>query len=73
LPDGLKLQQDIKEYLGWYPAHPEYFQNDRAIERANSGEVDILRHLGTPDWLIRILPVLKSIIGRARKLLPRLG
>jgi hypothetical protein len=69
LPYGLKLQQNIKEYLGWYPAHPEYFRNDRAIERATSGEVDMLRHVGTPDWVIRTMPPPKSIIGRARKLL----
>ncbi|WP_407154843.1 hypothetical protein [Bradyrhizobium sp. STM 3557] len=69
LPDGLKLQQNIEQYLGWYPAHPEYFQDDRVIERSNSGEVDMLRHVGTPDWVIRMMPVLKSIIGRARKLL----
>jgi hypothetical protein len=51
LPYGLKLQQNITEYLGWYPAHPEHFRNDRAIERATSGEVDMLRHVGTPDWI----------------------
>jgi len=60
LPYGLKLQQNIKEYLGWYPAHPEYFRNDRAIERATSGEVDMLRHVGTPDWVIRTMPRLSQ-------------
>jgi hypothetical protein len=69
LPDSLKLQQSIKEYLGWYPTHPEYFSDRHAIERATSGEVDMLRHVGTPDWLIRMMPLLKSIFGRARKLL----
>jgi hypothetical protein len=74
LPDRLKLQQNVTEYLGWYPEHPEYFHDDRAIERATIGEVDMLRHVRTPDWLIRTMPLLKSIIVRARRLLqPRHG
>jgi hypothetical protein len=68
LPDSLTLQQSIKEYLDWYAAHPEYFHDDRADQRTTSGEADMLHHVGTPDWLIRVMPQLKSIIGRARKL-----
>lgn len=44
------------------------FRDAHAIERHANGEADILRHIGAPDWLIRVMPTLKSIIGRARRL-----
>ena len=68
LPDSTKLRQDIAEYLDWYPANQDYFRDAHAIERHANGEADILRHIGAPDWLIRVMPTLKSIIGRARRL-----
>jgi hypothetical protein len=68
LPDGAGLQQDIAGDLNWYPANPDYFRDTPAIERRANGEMEMLRHIGVPNWLIRATPTLKSIIGRARRL-----
>jgi hypothetical protein len=68
LPDSARLQQDIAGYLDWYSANPDYFRDTPAIERDANGEIEMLRHIGVPDWLIRAMPTLKSIIGRARRL-----
>jgi hypothetical protein len=68
LPDSARLQQDIAGYLDWYPANPDYFRDAHAIERHTNGEIEMLHHIGAPDWLIRAMPTLKSIIGRARSL-----
>jgi hypothetical protein len=68
LPDSSGLQQVIAEYLDWYPANPDYFRDAPAIERLTNGEIEMLRHIGAPNWLIRTMPILKSVIGRARRL-----
>jgi hypothetical protein len=68
LSDSAKLQQDIAEYLDWYPANPDYFRDSQAFVRHTNGEIEMLRHIGAPDWLIRATPALKSMIGRARRL-----
>jgi hypothetical protein len=70
LPDSADLQQLIAEYLHWYQANPDYFTNARFHERDRDGEIETLRHVGAPDWLIRAHPTLKSIIGRVRRLFP---
>lgn len=71
LPDSAKLQQEIAECLDWYPVNPDYFRDSQAFERRANGEIEMLRHVGAPDWFIRAAPTLKSIIGRAKKLLRR--
>ena len=68
LPDSAGLQEEIAGYLDWYPANPDYFRDAHAIERNTNGESEMLRHIGAPRWLIRAMPTLKSIIGRARRL-----
>ncbi|MBR0869792.1 hypothetical protein JQ633_05445 [Bradyrhizobium tropiciagri] len=68
LPDGTGLQQDIAGYLHSYPANTDYFSDAHASERYANGEIEVLRHIGAPDWLIRMMPALKSIIGGAKRL-----
>ena len=71
LPDSATLQQHIAEYLDWYQANPEYFRDANSRERHTNGEIETLRHIGAPDRLIRAMPTLQSIIGRARRLFRR--
>jgi hypothetical protein len=52
LPDSLQLQEEISRCLDWYPANPEYFNDDQFVDRHANGEVAMLRHVGVPDWLI---------------------
>jgi hypothetical protein len=68
LPDSAELQQEIGLWLDWYQANPDYFHDAQFQERRTGGEIEVLRHLGTPDWLIRALLVLRPVIGRAKRL-----
>lgn len=68
LPDSAQLQEDRARDLNWYQANPDYFCDAQFLERDSNGEIETLRHIGTPDWLIRATLILKSTIGRARKL-----
>jgi tetratricopeptide (TPR) repeat protein len=70
LPDSARLQQEIAGCLDWYlnPANADYFRDAAFIERHTKGEIEMLRHVRWPDWLIRARPTLRSIIGRARRL-----
>jgi hypothetical protein len=69
LPDSANLQEEIARCLDWYPANPDYFSNAHMAERYTMGEIETLRHIGTPDWLIQAMQTLRSIIRRARSLL----
>jgi hypothetical protein len=68
LPDSAQLQEDRARDLNWYQANPRYFHDSQFIERHINGEIEMLRHIGAPAWLIRATPMLKSMIGRARRL-----
>jgi len=68
LPNSAELQQEIVRYLEWYQANPDYFSDANFRENRTAGEIEALRHLGTPDWLIRAMSYQKSMIGRARRL-----
>jgi hypothetical protein len=69
LPDSPTLQQDIAQYLDWYQANPDYFGDAQFRERTGSGEVEAIRYLGAPNWLIRAMPSVKAVIDRTRKIL----
>jgi hypothetical protein len=68
LPDGAKLQQDLKGYLDWHKANPDYFRESQFRERFVNGEIEALRHLGVPKWLIQFLLTSKSMTGRTKRL-----
>jgi hypothetical protein len=68
LPDGAQLREDRARDLSWYQANPDYFRDAQFIERHTDGQVEMLRHIRTPEWLIRAMPALQSIVGWARRL-----
>ena len=68
LPDGAKLQQGIVASLDWYKANPDYFREPQFRERYVNGQIEALRHLGAPKWLIRLLLISLSIIARTKRL-----
>jgi hypothetical protein len=70
LPDGALLQQEIARYLEWYGANPDQFSDAHFRERHTAGGIEVLRYLGTPDWLVQAMPIQKSMIDRARRLSP---
>ncbi|WP_342708834.1 hypothetical protein AAFG13_28030 [Bradyrhizobium sp. B124] len=73
LPNGAELQQEIAHSLEWYQANPGQFSDAQFRENHLSGGIEALRHLGTPDWLTRAMPIQKSIVDRARRLSPIAG
>src|SRR5262249_22819747 len=68
LPDSAELHQLISEHLDWCQANPDFFSDAQFDERRRNGEIEMLRHLGVPDWLIRARPTIQSMIGRVRRL-----
>jgi hypothetical protein len=68
LPDSAQLQQDIARCLDWYQANPDYFHDAHFQERAGGEVFAALRHLETPDWLIRAVLIVGPKIGRVKRL-----
>lgn len=68
LPGGAEFREDRARDLNWYQDNPDYFRDAKFIERHTNGQVEMLRHIGTPEWLIRATPALQSIVGYARRL-----
>jgi hypothetical protein len=68
LPDSALLREDVVQRLNWYQANPDYFSDANFRELRTHGEIEMLRHVGIPNWLIRAMPAIKSLIGRVRKL-----
>jgi hypothetical protein len=70
LPNGAEVQQEIAQCLEWYQANPGQFSDAQFRENHMVGGIEALRYLETPDWLIRAMPIQKSMIDRARRLSP---
>jgi hypothetical protein len=70
LPNGAELQQEIAHTLGWYQVNPGQFSDAQFLENHMVGGIEALHYLRTPDWLVRAMPIQKSMIDRARRLSP---
>lgn len=70
LPNSAELQQEIGRCLEWSQANPGQFSDTNFRENHTVGGAEALRHLGTPDWLVRAALTSRSMIGRARRLSP---
>jgi hypothetical protein len=68
LPDSAQLQQLVSGNLDWHLANPDFFSDAQFRERRRNGEIEALRHVGTPEWLIHAMPAIQSVIGRVRRL-----
>jgi hypothetical protein len=73
LPDGARLREHIEQRLIWCQANPDHFSDTSFSELRSSGEIEMLRHVGMPEWLIRVHPTLKSWISRGAKTAPLLS
>jgi hypothetical protein len=70
LSNSAELQQEIAQCLEWYQANPGQFSDAQFRENHMVGGIEALRYSGAPDWLIRAMPIQKSMIDRARRLSP---
>ncbi len=71
IPAGAELREEIAHKLNWYRSNPDYFGDAQSRERDSRGEIEMLRHVGALDWLIRATPAVQSLINRTRRLLCR--
>ena len=73
LPDSAELQQEIARYLEWNKANPDQFNDAHFREKHTAGEIEALRYLGAPDWLVQAVLALTPTIRRVRKWSPILA
>ncbi|WP_167558596.1 hypothetical protein [Bradyrhizobium canariense] len=71
LPHGEPLREEIARTLEWCIGDHDYFSNVSFRQRADQENVETLRYLGTPDWLIRSLPKVRAIFFGVRRLVHR--
>jgi hypothetical protein len=55
LPDSESLREQIARTLEWSTTSRDYFSDASFRERDDQGNVETLRYLGAPDWLIAFL------------------
>jgi hypothetical protein len=71
LPNSSQLQEELTRTLEWCAANPDYYFDASFRERDRRGGIEMLHYAGMPDWLVRILLKLRSIIFTIRKLVRR--
>jgi hypothetical protein len=69
LPRLDPVMQEFARYLEWNKANPDQFSDAHFRERRKAGEIEALRYLGAPDWLVQAVPTAR----RARKWSPILA
>jgi hypothetical protein len=49
------LQDEIKSTLEWSAGDHDFFSDENFQQRDEQGQLETLRYLGTPNWLINFL------------------
>jgi hypothetical protein len=52
LSGGEKLREDLSAALNWCFEDHDYFSAARFSERNDQGNIELLRHLGMPNWFV---------------------
>jgi hypothetical protein len=72
LPLSEPLQEEIAYTLEWYTSNHEFFSDVNFRQRDDQGQIETLRHLGMPDWLIDFLMrLIRRRRAREDGMLPR--
>jgi hypothetical protein len=71
LPHSEPLREEIARTLEWCVSDHDYFSDARFQQRRDQGQVEALRYLGTPDWLIGFVLKGGAVISKARRLVHR--
>jgi hypothetical protein len=67
LPQAEPLREELARTLEWCIGEHDYFSNVNSWQRWERGNVETLRHLGAPDWVISVvLKVSKRKLPAAR-------
>jgi hypothetical protein len=73
LPDSAQLQDELVRSLEFYGPDSEYFSDANFSERYSQGAVEVLRHVGAPDWLAPTILMLRSLRFTVRDFASRLA
>jgi hypothetical protein len=68
LPNGTELRKELLRKVEWYGSNEEWFSDVNFRERQNQGNVEALRHLKTPDWLIRTILNVNASLSKLGRL-----
>jgi hypothetical protein len=75
LPHSEQLQDELARTLEWVVGQHDYFSDLSFQQRDDQGNAEILRHLGTPNWLIRsifaVAPKARAATSKMRRLVQR--
>ena len=71
LPQSEALQGQLARTLEWCVSDHDHYSDASFQQRKLQGEVDTLRHLGAPEWLIGFVLKTHVVIGALRRLVRR--
>jgi hypothetical protein len=73
LPHSEPLREQKARALEWCVSDHEYFSNVSFQQRDHQGNVETLRYLGTPEWVIRFIFRTLPVVFAVRRLIRRLA
>jgi hypothetical protein len=53
IPEGGPLREEVVSALDWLTKNGDYYSDTNFQERKEEGEIEALRYLKMPDWLVR--------------------
>jgi hypothetical protein len=68
LPRSEPLREELAHTLEWRVSDRDYFSNVSFQERTLHGQIELMRYLGTPEWLIRLAPKVRAVCGWVRRM-----
>jgi hypothetical protein len=73
LPNSEPLREQTARTLQWCAGDHDYFSNVSFQQRNDEGIVEIFRHLGTPDRVIRFIFRMRPVIFAVLRLIRRVA
>ena len=61
LPNGAQVRESAERILELCAADDGYWSNTAFEERHVEGSIEAMRHLGAPDWLVRVFLIFRSL------------
>jgi len=71
LPHSEPLREGIARALEWCVRDHDYLSDVSFQQRYDQGQVETLRYLGTPDWLIRFVLKVRTVMSGVHRLAHR--
>jgi hypothetical protein len=67
LPNSAELQDSLVRSLEFYGGNNEWFSDASFRERYKQGSVEALRYMETPEWMVRVASIARSMISELRR------